>query len=339
MVFHYRAVRGAERHDTTRKPAPPPEPEPTPAPQQPTKQPTPEPQPSTSGKRKQTETHSEAPQPKKPTNEPQWWQKGDLDTDQQGQFRWVNANTVPYQKRIYAKTPEYEKLEIAKANAKIRYDMQLDLEGHGHRIRYKGKYTPMGIPGNGEFDENNLEHLYAVLTVGNSNTPGPMAIEVKQRIDEQKQREKDEQKRRHYELEQQAKQEEQRRQQEEQRRKQEEEQHRQDELRKQKEIANKKVEQAEEQGNVKPLHVTYKGYHFTIILYNNESDLKNSPYKNPQYKLKITDIPTQVYNVEAHNEADLVNELSKIDALSTRDEIGAMYRMIIKIYRQDRHGL
>lgn len=53
---------------------------------------------------------------------------------------------------------ETEKLNIAHENELIREHYRFQLEKQNIHIKYIGKNTPLGIPGNGHYSEDNLEH-------------------------------------------------------------------------------------------------------------------------------------------------------------------------------------
>lgn len=76
---------------------------------------------------------------------------------------------------------ELEKLKIAAENEKIREQFRGDLAKQNILIRYTGKNTPFGIPGNGQYSVDNLEHQLAVIKVG-TKTETPMQKMLKQQI-------------------------------------------------------------------------------------------------------------------------------------------------------------
>lgn len=81
----------------------------------------------------------------------------------------MRADTVPGQQRINGKMASEEKLAIALSNKIKRINEQQKLAQRGIYIEYTGKNTPMGIPGNGVYDESE-EHKAAIMAVGQTVT-------------------------------------------------------------------------------------------------------------------------------------------------------------------------
>ncbi|CAB3226819.1 unnamed protein product [Arctia plantaginis] len=61
---------------------------------------------------------------------------------------------------------EDEKLNIAQNNEMLRQHYRAEIEKQKILIRYIGKNTTLGIPGNGQYSSDNLEHKLAVIKVG-----------------------------------------------------------------------------------------------------------------------------------------------------------------------------
>lgn len=120
-----------------------------------------EPPPQASGsKRKEPDTPAEEEQ----ETPLLWYQIGEMING----FRYVKADTVPNQKRIQGRMTDMEKLQIARENAEKRRSEQDFLEASGIFIKYIGKNTPMGIPGQGYYDEHDPSHKLAVIKVGSN---------------------------------------------------------------------------------------------------------------------------------------------------------------------------
>lgn len=164
-------------------PAPTPAPAPAPAPEPaPEPAPAPEPQPGPSNKRPAEEV---VESPAKKTK--QWYEDGEPDNG----FTWIKAEAVPNQKRIQGGMSDDAKLNIALENANIRNMQQERLQHMGINIRYKGKNTPLGIPGNGNYDPLDARHRLAVIKVGRpANYKSHMTLQLKSYIHQQELAEK-----------------------------------------------------------------------------------------------------------------------------------------------------
>lgn len=304
-----------------------------------------EPQPSTSGgegnKRKQPEDHEEIPQqpPKKA-----WHDEGDLDTAPDGtQFRWIKADKVPGQKRLRGMMSDDEKLLIALENERTRQYEQQNLRQHGIIIKYTGKNTPMGIPGQGYYDYTNPKHKLAVIKVGRaSKTTMQSQLEIEIKALEKKEKEdmekmeKDKQK---------AQEEEKQRQEREQQEKEKQEKERQEKARQEKEkqeqeAKNKQLAEAiakEDLLRVVKIHITYGGKNFYVFLYKTNEGLKENDMIPGSNKILVKQFPSRnLYNLNGSRfENVLSNELYKhfSDSLS-QDELTKIYWYVINKHKE-----
>lgn len=115
-----------------------------------------------------------------------WYEFGEMDKDPNTgrDFRWIKADQCPGQKRITGKMTERQKLEIASENKRIRQEAQDMLRvNHNINIQYYGRNTPMGVPGNGNYDAENLRHQLAIIKVGVTRRTN-LQLELERRIHE-----------------------------------------------------------------------------------------------------------------------------------------------------------
>lgn len=126
------------------------------------------------------------------TDETLWYEDGTVEYDAENgrNFKWIKAEKCPGQQRIRGQMSDEEKLNVALENNRKREIEQIRLEIKKIYIKYMGKNTPMGIPGNGDYDYNNPEHKLAIIKVGGGTRKTKMQIQLEKEIQQKKEDEK-----------------------------------------------------------------------------------------------------------------------------------------------------